>query len=190
MPRRPPRLIARALLTVALLLTGPATPAAGFLEQEIHFSEAEVQAQIDRNGSLKKSYGSGSIVISLDEAPRIRLGEPVGQTTVTARLRVSLLGQPAVPVDMLATSGLRYDDGAKAFFLDHPVVQSIQSAALPRDYEPIARQAITQMMGGYFRNRPVYVLREDGSLQEKTARWLLRSIRIEPGQVVAVLSPV
>ena len=36
----------------------------------------------------------------------------------------------------------------------------------------------------------VYVLREDGSLQERTARWLLRSIRIEPGRVAAVLSPV
>ena len=31
---------------------------------------------------------------------------------------------------------------------------------------------------------------EDGSLQEKAARWLLRSIRIEPGRVAAVLSPV
>ena len=45
------------------------------------------------------------------------------------------------------------------------------------------------MMASYFRNRPVYVLREDGSLQEQAARWLLRSIRIEPGQVIAVLSP-
>ncbi|MBF1163756.1 MAG: DUF1439 domain-containing protein [Dechloromonas agitata] len=186
----PLRHLAHALLAVSLMLFGPATPAAGFLEKEIHFSEADVQAQIDRNGSLKKSYGSGTIVITLDESPKIRLGEPAGQTTVTARLRVSLLGQPAVPVDMLGTSGLRYDDGTKAFFLDRPVVQSIQSAALSRDYEPIARQAITQMMASYFRNRPVYVLREDGSLQEQAARWLLRSIRIEPGQVIAVLSPV
>jgi hypothetical protein len=54
----------------------------------------------------------------------------------------------------------------------------------------MARQAITQMMSAYFRSKPVHVLREDGSLQERTARWLLRSIRIEPGRVAAVLSPV
>jgi len=35
----------------------------------------------------------------------------------------------------------------------------------------------------------VYVLREDGSAEEIAARWLLRSIRIEPGKVVAILSP-
>jgi hypothetical protein len=31
-------------------------------------------------------------------------------------------------------------------------------------------------------------LRDDGTAQEATARWLLKSVRIEPGKVVAVLS--
>jgi hypothetical protein len=44
-------------------------------------------------------------------------------------------------------------------------------------------------MAAYFREKPVYVLREDGSAEEKAARWLLRRIRIETGKVVATLSP-
>ena len=43
---------------------------------------------------------------------------------------------------------------------------------------------------GYFRSQPVYVLRENGSTQEATARWLLKSVRIESGRIVAVLSPI
>jgi hypothetical protein len=45
-------------------------------------------------------------------------------------------------------------------------------------------------MTSYFRSKPVYILRENGTAQEQAARWLLRSIRIEPGRVAAILSPV
>ena len=106
------------------------------------------------------------------------------------RSHIALLGQPAVPVDVIATSGLRYDDRSKAFFLDQPVARSLSSAALAREAEPLVLQAVSQLMGSYFRSKPVYVLREDGSEQELAARWLLRSIRIEPGRVAAILSPV
>jgi hypothetical protein len=163
---------------------------AGLLEKEIHFSEADIQTQVEKSGTLQKSYGNGMIVVALIEPPKIHLGEPEGKAAVAARLKVSLLGNPPVPVDVLGTSGLRYDDNAKAFFLENPVANSIQSVGIPREAEPMARQAITQMMTAYFRSKPVYVLREDGSMQERAARWLLRSIRIESGQVTAVLSPV
>ncbi len=179
----------KSLIACLILFASTLCWSAGFLEREVFFSETDIQAQVDKNGTLQKSYGNGLVVVSLIEPPRIRLGEPEGKATVAARIKVALLGQPAVPVDMLGTAGLRYDDNAKAFFLENPVANSVQSIALPREYEPVARQAVTQMMATYFRTKPVHVLREDGSLQEKAARWLLRSIRIEPGRVAAVLSP-
>ena len=176
------------LLALALLASTPAG-SAGFLEKEVHFSEADIQAQVDKSGTMQKSYGNGMIVVALVEPPKIHLGDPEGKAAVAARLRVSLLGNPPVPVDVLGTSGVRYDDRAKAFFLENPVAHSVQSVGLPRDAEPMARQAITQMMSAYFRSKPVYVLRDDGSPEERTARWLLRAIRIEPGRVAAILSP-
>lgn len=180
----------KSLFAALALATASLSWAAGLLEKEVYFSEADIQAQIDKNGTLQKSYGKGMIVVALLEPPKIHLGTPEGKAAVAARLQVSLLGNPAVPVDVLGTSGLRYDDNAKAFFLENPVAESAQSVGIPREYEAMARQAITQMMSAYFRSKPVHVLREDGSLQERTARWLLRSIRIEPGRVAAVLSPV
>ena len=180
----------KSLLAALALLVSTATWAAGLLDKEIYFSEADIQTQIEKSGTLQKSYGNGMVVVALIEPPKIHLGEPEGKAAVAARLKVSLLGNPPVPVDVLATSGLRYDDNAKAFFLENPVAHSVQSVGIPREAEPMARQAITQLMTAYFRSKPVYVLREDGSLQEKAARWLLRSIRIEPGRVAAVLSPL
>ncbi|MBS1138877.1 MAG: hypothetical protein H6R13_330 [Proteobacteria bacterium] len=178
-----------ALATLALLASN-LTWSAGFLEREIFFSEADIQTQVEKSGTMQKSYGNGMVIVSFLEPPKIRLGNPEGRAALSARINVSLLGQPAVPVAVEGTSGLRYDDNAKAFFLENPVAQAVQSQAIPREAEPMARQAITQLMNSYFRAKPVYVLREDGSTQEKAARWLLRSIRIEPGRVAAVLSPV
>lgn len=172
------------------LLASSLTWSAGFLEREIYFSEADIQAQVEKSGTMQKSYGNGVVVVSLLEAPRITLGDPEGKATLAARINLSLLGNPPVPVAFEGTSGIRYDDNAKAFFLENPVAHTVQSQAIPREAEPMAKQAITQLMTAYFRAKPVYILREDGSSQEKAARWLLRSIRIEPGRVVAVLSPV
>lgn len=180
----------RTLLATLTLLFACCACSAGLLEHEIRFSEADIQAQVDKNGKLEKSYGSGAIVVALNEPPRIRLGEPAGQATVAARLHIALLGQPAIPVDVVATAGLRYDENSKAFYLDQPLTRSVRSAALSPEAEPLARQAISRLMARYFRDKPIYVLREDGSAQERAARWLLRAIRIEPGSVVAVLSPV
>ncbi len=178
-----------ALATLAMIASTLAW-SVGFLEREIDFSEADIQAQVEKSGTLRKSYGNGLVVVSLIEPPKILLGIPEGKATLAARINVSLLGGPAVPVAFEGTSGIRYDDNAKAFFLENPVAHSVQSQAIGRESEPMARQAVTQLMTHYFRSKPVYILREDGTAQEKAARWLLRSIRIEPGRVVAILSPV
>lgn len=180
----------KSALAALALIASSTLWGAGFLEREIYFSEADIQAQVEKSGTMQKSYGNGLVVVALIEPPRIILGTPEGKATLSARINVSLLGNPPVPVAFEGTSGIRYDDSSKAFFLENPVAHSVQSQAISREAEPMARQAITQLMTNYFRAKPVYVLREDGSMQEKAARWLLRSIRIEPGRVTAMLSPV
>ena len=62
-----------ALAALALMASG-ITWSAGFLEREIFFSEADIQAQVEKSGTLQKSYGNGMIIASLIEPPRIYLG--------------------------------------------------------------------------------------------------------------------
>lgn len=180
----------RWLAVAAWLLTSAGCATAAFLDQEVTITEAQVQAAVDRAGPKEKRYG-GLMTVSLPQPPKITLGVLEGRVTVAGRVELTspLLAQPAIPVDLVATGGIRYDDASKAFYLDNPVAESVSSAQLGRDAEPLARQAINSLLVGYFRNRPIYVLREDASMKEKTARWLLRSIRIENGRIVATLSP-
>jgi hypothetical protein len=161
---------------------------AAFLDREVSFSEAEIQAAIDKSKPQQLNYG-GLLTVSLSVPPKLTLGEPEGRAGIVARVDIALLGNPPIPVDVVGSAGIRYDDRAKAFFLEKPVVDSVRSPGLRKEAEPEARRAVTALLAGYFRSRPVYVLREDGNAQELAARWLLRSIRIESGRVVAVLSP-
>lgn len=174
-----------SLLTAGLLFAGSIS--AALLDREIAISEAEVQNSLLKAGPQTKNYGW--MTVSLRDAPSITLGNPEGRVGIAARLYIALLGGGAVPVDVTGTAGVRYDDRNKAFYLDHPVAETIESQAIPPDAKPGALQAINALIVSYFRQKPVYVLRENGSAEEIAARWLLRSIRIEPGKVVATLSP-
>lgn len=173
---------------VVAVLVAPLAQA-GLFEREIAFSEADVQAAVDRKGSLQQNYG-GLLTATLRQPPKITLGTPDGQVGLAGRVELTSVFAPKpIPVDVVAHTGVRYDDSRKAFFLEKPVVDSLSAPGLARETEPMAREAVTALVAQYLRNQPVHVLREDGSAEERAARWLLKGIRIEPGRVVATLSP-
>lgn len=178
-----------ASVLFALLLGYASSALAAPLEREIAFSETQVQEALSKSGTQPRNY-AGLMSIALAETPHITLGSPENRIGIVARVNVSLLGNPAVPVDFTGTAGIRYDDVRKAFFLEDPVADRIESQALTKDAEPTARRFINSLMVSYFRSKPVYTLRQNGSAEETLARWLLRSVRIEPGKVIATLAPL
>lgn len=142
-----------ALLFAALLALSTHGNA-GLLDQEITFTEAEVQAALARNTRTEMRY-AGLIAVALREPPTIRLGSPEGRAGISAKMDIALLGNPPIPVEVKGNAGIRYDDQAKAFFLDNPTADSVESIAFPREYEPNIRRAITQLLKAYFREKPV-----------------------------------
>lgn len=163
-----------------------ATCSAALFDREISFSEADIQEALTKSGPQTRNYGWLSV--SLLETPKITLGIPEGRVGIVARIHISLLGNHAVPVDVTANAGIRYDDTAKAFFLENPVAHRVESPAIPKEAEANARQASNNLISAYFKAKPLYALRDDGTPQEATARWLLKSVRIAPGKVLATLS--
>lgn len=177
----------RLFFIAFFLLASISSWGADFLEREITFSQAEIQAALAKNGPVQKNYG-GLISVSIKEAPQISLDGSDGRARIAANFDLAILGNPPFAVHFTGRAGIRYDDRSKAFFLENPVADSVESYALPKDMEATARQAVSQLMLTYFRTKPIHVLRQDGSPQEIAARWLLKSVRIEPGKVVATLS--
>lgn len=178
-----------AFILFLTLMASPVASAAGLFEREVVFSETQIQAALDKSRPLQLSYG-GLASVALQEAPRIFLDRGDGQARIAAGLDFILPGKRPIRVDLAGRAGIRYDDQSKAFYLENPVAESVSSPSLRQEATPMVREAVTQLMSSYFRSKPVYVLRENGSPQEIAARWLLKSIRIEPGRVVAVLSTI
>lgn len=176
-------------LVLALLAVLAASPVAAFMEREVAFTEADIQAALDRARPQQIAYGH-LLTVRIDSPPRVTLDGDDGRAGLSAGLDVDVQGQAPFRVDIAGRSSVRYDDQKKAFFLDRPVIESVGSPTLAKEATPLLRQAVSQLMQGYFRTQPVYVLRADGSPQEATARWLLKSVRIERGRIVAVLSPL
>lgn len=174
------------ILLFAALIGFASNCCAALFDREVSFTEAEIQESLTKSGPQTKNYGWLSV--SLLETPKITLGSPEGQVGIIARIHISLLGNPAVPIDVTGSAGIRYDDRNKAFFLENPVANRVESPAIPKEAEVSARQATNNLIAAYFKAKPLYVLRDDGTLQEATARWLLKSVRIEPGKAIATLS--
>ncbi len=181
--------ITRTLLFIATLLISPLAASAGLFEREVVFSEADIASALAKTKPLQLSYG-GLVSVALKEPPQILLDGTDGRARVTTGVDVELQGKRPVRVEASGRAGIRYDDRSKAFYLENPVIDSVTTPALRQEANPAIREAASQLIASYFRSKPVYVLREDGSPQEIAARWLLKSVRIEPGRVVAVLSPV
>ena len=182
--------IRRALLTglsgLAALLA--ACAGGGPAELSLSFSEAEVQAALDK-AEKSRDLLDGLLRVSVEGSPQVRLGEPAERIGLQTRLSIRVSGVGAMPATVKASSGLRYDATAKAFFLEAPRIESIEAPLLPRALEGTARNVITRQLNASFAQTPVYTLKSDGSLKEQAARGLLKSVRIERSRVVAVFSP-
>lgn len=179
----------KALFLCATLLANTTTWGAGLFEREVVFSEADIRSALAKAKPLRLSY-AGILSASIQEAPRITLDSPDGRARIATGMDVELPGKPPIRVEFAGRAGVRYDDQSKAFYLENPIADSVSSPTLRKEANPAVREATSQLMASYFRTKPVYVLREGGSPQEIAARWLLKSVRIEPGRVVAVLSTI
>lgn len=177
------RQIVMMFLSVATIFAS-----ADSLDKYISFSEAEIQAALDKSSPVEVRYRN-LMTFTLMQPPRITLGNPEERVGIDASMSIAIGGGAPVPLEFSGNAGIRYDDKAKAFYLEKPVATSVRSTVLSNDEANALRGAATQLIAAYFRNRPVYVLREDGNAEERAARWLLRSVKIEPGKVVATLSP-
>ncbi len=176
-----------SLLACFILIFSPMAQA-GFLEKEISFSEAELQSHLNKAKSLHKDI-AGLIQIEQVGPSIISLSKQPGRVTLLNSLIITLSGKGNVPVEVISSAGLRYDDHTKSFYLENPTADEIKTEQLPAETLKLIKLGATQAVASYFRNKPVYTLKENGSTQEATARWLLKSIRIDSGKVIATLSP-
>ena len=153
-------------------------------EVELSFTERELQAALNK-ADMSKRLLDGLVLISVVDSPQVKLGTLPERIGLTAQLSIKVVGLPALPASVSGSSGLRYDQTQKAFFLDTPQLDAVTAPLLPKALEGATRTAITRQLAASFSQTPVYSLKADGSLKEQAARQTLKSIRIDPERIVA-----
>ena len=181
-----PKHFSRTLSWIGLAITLVIAACAGGkpADMELSFTERELQAALNK-ADMSTRLLDGLVVVSVTGQPQAKLGQPPERIGIAAQLSIKVVGLPAMPANVKGTSGLRYDDAQKAFFLDAPQLDAVTAPLLPKAMEGAARTAITRQLAASFSKTPVYSLKTDGSLKEQAARQTLKSIRIEPDRIVA-----
>jgi hypothetical protein len=118
----------------------------------ISFSEAEIQAALDNSSPAEVRYG-GLMTLRLLQPPRIKLGNPEERVGVTASISIVIAAGSPVQLDVGGMAGIRYDNEAKAFYIEKPVATSVRSPVLSEDEPNALRGVATQLIAAYFRNR-------------------------------------
>lgn len=174
------------LLALQFLITGFAS--AGSNETQITFTAQDIQAIIDK-APKSKALIDGLILVSLEDSPVIKLGQSPNRFGVSARLAIQVAGAKAVSVKIGGSGSVIYSEPNKAFFLDAPLIETIDAPFVPKALEAAVRTAITNRLVKRFSTSPIYALRENGPMKERRDWRLLKSIQIRQNEVVATYSP-
>ena len=172
----------QALALITILVAGCAS-AVG-LEREVVFTAQDIQAAIDKSPT-SATLLDGRVTVALQGSPVFTLGDPPHRVGVLAHFTVQALGARPVPVRMKGSANVVYNEKKKAFFIDAPVVDTVQTALIPEALEGLASQAITQQLAAKFSANPVYTLNTDKNQKERTVATYLKSIEIRKDAVVA-----
>ena len=155
-----PRLLRFALFPAALaaLLTMPAADAEPRFEgRRVSIEAADAQQFVETRFPQRHSALGGLLQLAVSR-PRLQL--PPGER-LHLELDLAAGTAGAAPVALgrvLLSSALRYDTGARAFFLEQPSIESFQPARPELALDSGTRGLLSTWLADYARTEPVYRL--------------------------------
>lgn len=176
------------LLALAFMAMLPGCTLLGEREFEVSFTTKDIQTAIDK-APLPKPYTHGLIEVSLARSPIVEIGKPQDRIGVTSDLAVQVAGLKPLPVKAVGSFKLVYVEARKAFYLDKPMIHSLDAPLLPKAMANLAMSAIEHQLTKSLNVNPIYTLRDDGPIKEQLAKRTLKSIQVRDDQVVAKFVP-
>lgn len=173
------------LLSILIGLTGCSIPK----DYEVIITQEQINAAVAK-AFHEKAVAYGLMTVTLNELA-LKVGEPVERIGVVAQPTIKIIGLQPLSVKIKGFTNLIYDESKKVFFLSELNIESIDAPNLPKSMvamEPKIKEAVNKQFSEEFIKIPIYRLSENGSTKENMARKYLKSIKINDGKIVAVLS--
>ena len=152
----------------------------------LHIQADEIRSKMAEKMPINKTY---LYVFKVTLAnPRVALvqGSSRIHAGMDVMLNVRLKGLENLGGQVDISGGLRYDAPTGEFLLLEPVVERLSVKGLPESYSNKANKAIGMALNEYYQKHPIYTLRAT-DLKRATAKWLLKSVLVEKGELVVTL---
>jgi len=152
-------------------------------EYQVAFTAEQIQAHV--NPQLPVKQNAWVADVTLEEA-NIELLETKDKLGIAGEVTVQAVGDIPREGRLYVESGVRYDPKQGAFFLQDMAITEWEvdgvSVSLTGQLAPLLGQMLNQV----FATHPIYTL-DDKDVNQQLVKGSLKSIRIEKGQLVAVM---
>lgn len=180
-------LVACATAIAVLLAACGSLPVQALFGNEVSFSQAQLQASLDRSFPKRYERLGGLLEVRLTN-PRLRLPAGSQRLAMDVDIDVDGLGRMNERDGTLTlTSGLRFDAATRGLHLDAPTIDRLEMPALGGTLGGSARGLLNDWLADYARAEPIH--RFDDSLVERLGARRINATRIDNGRIVLDLGP-
>lgn len=179
------------LLSLLVLVAGTAFAAAAVIAapeisgRRLSIDAADAQGFLDGRFPHRQGALGGLVEVTVDK-PRLAI-PPGNRVLLSMDLGVSTAGGDAVPLGTLTlSSGLRFDAGQGAFFLDQPRIDRFRQTGTGEDLSPGSRDLLNAWLSSYAANQPVY--RIEPELASALGGVQVESAAVENGRLVVTFN--
>ncbi len=151
----------------------------------VSLTQSEIQEKLDEKFPIRKNYFA--VLHLFFSKPQVVLRE--GSDRISFRLNALLdivVTKQQWKGTASITTGIRYDPESYSFYLDDPVLDSLEIQGVPIDYMDQVNKAAQSMTKERLRNCRVYTLKED-KLGQQAARWFLKDLVVRDGKLLITL---
>jgi hypothetical protein len=180
------RLLATALLLLALLVPAGCSTLDVLLGDRVTFTQPELQRALNRNFPKEYDKLGGLVELTLTN-PRLWIPDDSGRLQLAFDVGLAALGSDSMQADghFSLSSGLRYDPATRGLHLEAPRIEQVDVPALGGVMNATSRQLLSDWLAEYAREEPVY--RFDNSLLDRVGARRIDSTEIRDGQVLVHL---
>ncbi|MEN9463897.1 MAG: hypothetical protein RL217_78 [Pseudomonadota bacterium] len=152
--------------------------------QEIEFSRADIQAELEKR--LPITHQQGVVAITLAK-PKLDLMADEQRLKIRVQIIVATVIGGEMRGFVTANGKLRYKNLNHSFYIDNPKIDELSVEGIPDDVQLQLKLIAQQMLVPALSDQPVYQLK-DNNVQEALAKMMLQSITIKDDAIVASLS--
>ena len=146
--------------------------------------KAKLQSGVSKLFPVSKDYFLLTVVVS---NPALQLKKGSDKLGLGFDLRVKSPQFGSLPGTGAVEGGLRYDKRKGALFMDRSKVTKFDLKGLPSEYNSFLIELLGSVVKDYLAQKPLYEIKGKKK-SERLLKAALQSIRIENGQVVALVN--